>query len=125
MRWRVWVQVWRASAHLAGVRRMGCYGVRYRVHGEGPYRALDVAGDDGAEVRHPCRAAFVIVYPDRVLQCHLGRSLRASRFKVLLWVASVTVLCRALMRGSRWFLWCAAARLRAVWRAVLSAGRGA
>ena len=26
MRWRVWVQVWRASAHLAGVRRMGCGG---------------------------------------------------------------------------------------------------
>ena len=50
----------------------GCYGVRYRVHGEGPYRSLDVAGDDVVEVRHPCRSAFAIVYPERVLQCHFG-----------------------------------------------------
>ena len=55
----------------------------------------------------------------------LGRSLRASRFKVLLWVASVTVPGPALMPGSRWLWWCAAARLRAVWRAVLSARGGA
>ena len=54
-----------------------------------------------------------------------GRSSRASRFKVLLWVASVTVPGPALMRGSRWFWWCAAACLRAAWRAVLSAGGGA
>ena len=51
---------------------LGCYGVGYRVHREGPYRALDVAGDGGAEVRHPCRAAFAIVYPECVLQCHFG-----------------------------------------------------
>ena len=44
---------------------------------------------------------------------------------MLLWVASVTVAGPALMRGSRWFWWCAAARLRAVWRAVLSAEGGA
>ena len=49
---------------------MGC-GTAYTVH-EGPYCALDVAGDDGAEVRHPCRAAFAIVYPECVLQCHFG-----------------------------------------------------
>ena len=54
------------------VGALGRYGVRYRVHGEGLYRALDVAGDDGAEVRQPCRAAFAIVYPDCVLQCHFG-----------------------------------------------------
>ena len=148
MRWRVWVQAWHASAHLAGVGPMGCggralleggwshrqaldkvqrygvvavrrgqevglwvpgygaevytppvgrggqgllqsarawlralgvalgalgrYGVWYRIHGEGPYRALDVAGDDGAEVCQPCRAAFAIVYPECVLRCHFG-----------------------------------------------------
>ena len=44
---------------------------------------------------------------------------------MLLWVASVTVPGPALMRGSRSFWWCAAARLQAVWRAVLSAGGGA
>ena len=32
------------------VGSLGRYGVRYRVHGEGPHRALDAAGDDGAEV---------------------------------------------------------------------------
>ena len=47
-------------------------GVRYRVHGEGPYCALDVAGDDGAEVRHPCCAVSAIVYPECVLQRHFG-----------------------------------------------------
>ena len=44
---------------------------------------------------------------------------------MLLWVAPVTVPGPALMRGSRWFWWCAEARLRAVWRAVLLAGGGA
>ena len=46
------------------------YGVWYRIHGEGPYRELDVVEDDGAEVRQPCRAAFAIVYPECVLKCH-------------------------------------------------------
>ena len=39
-------------------------------------------------------------------------------------VASVMVLDPALMRGGRLFWWCAAARLQAAWRAVLSAGGG-
>ena len=39
-------------------------------NGEGPYRALAEAGDDGAEVCQPCRAAFAIVYPECVLQWH-------------------------------------------------------
>ena len=53
----------------------------------------------------------------------LGRSLRASRPKVLWWLASVTVPGPALIRGSRLFWCCAAARLRVAWRAVLSAWR--
>ena len=51
---------------------LGRYGVWYRVHGEGRYGALDVAGDDGAEVRQPCRATFAIVNPECVLLCHFG-----------------------------------------------------
>ena len=51
----------------------------------------------------------------------LGRSFRASRFMVLLRVASVTVPDPALMRRSRFFWCCAAARLRAALRAVLLA----
>ena len=62
---------WQRAPRVA-VGAWGCYGVRYRLHGEGPYRALDVAGDDVPEVRHPCRAAFAIVYPECVLQCHFG-----------------------------------------------------
>ena len=54
------------------VGALGRYGVRYRVHGEGPHRALDVVGDDGAEVSQSCGAAFAIVYPECVLQCHFG-----------------------------------------------------
>ena len=54
------------------VGALDCYGVRYRVHGEGPHRALDVAGDNGAEVRQSCRATFAIVCPECVLQCHFG-----------------------------------------------------
>ena len=53
----------------------GCIGLLWGAvprNGEGPHRALDVEGDDGAEVRHPCRAAFAIVYPECVLQCHFG-----------------------------------------------------
>ena len=54
-----------------------------------------------------------------------GGSLRASRLKVLFWVASEAVPGTALMRGSSLF-WCfPAARLRAAWRALLSAGGGA
>ena len=52
----------------------------------------------------------------------LGRSFWASRFMVLLWVASVTVPGPVVLRGSRLFWCCAAARLRAAWRAGLSAG---
>ena len=48
------------------------YGVRYRVQGEGSHRALYLTGDDGVEVRQPCCAPFAMVYPDRVLKCHLG-----------------------------------------------------
>ena len=44
---------------------------------------------------------------------------------MLLLVASVTMPGPALMRGARLFWCCAAAHLRAAWRAVLSAGRGA
>ena len=54
------------------VGALGRYGMRYRVHGEGPHRALDVAGDDGAEVRPSRRPAFAMVYPECVLQCHFG-----------------------------------------------------
>ena len=46
------------------VAALGRYGVRYRVHGEGPHHALGVAGDDGAEVRQSCRAALAMVYPE-------------------------------------------------------------
>ena len=49
------------------VGALGRYGVRYSVHGKGPHRGLDVAGDDGAEVRQLCRAALAIVYPECVL----------------------------------------------------------
>ena len=49
----------------------------------------------------------------------LGRSLQASRFKVFLWVASVTLPGPALMRGSRLF-WCsAAACLQVTWAGFL------
>ena len=64
---RAWL---RAPGVAVGAR--GRYGVRYSVHGEGPHRAPDVAGDDGAELRLSCRAAFAIVYPECVLQCHFG-----------------------------------------------------
>ena len=53
------------------VSALGRYGVWYRVYGERPHRALYVAGDDGAEVRQPCCAAFAIVYPECVLPGHL------------------------------------------------------
>ena len=64
----------RAWLHAPGiaVSALGRYGVWYRVYGEGPYSALYVAGDYGAEVRQRCCAAFAIVYPECVLQCHLG-----------------------------------------------------
>ena len=52
------------------VGALGRYQVRYCVHGEGPYRTLDVASNDGAEVRQPCHAAFARVYPECVLRCH-------------------------------------------------------
>ena len=55
---------------------MGC-GTAYMVKGP---TALYVAGDDGAEVRQPCCAAFAMVYPETIL----GRRLRASRLSVLL-----------------------------------------
>ena len=64
---RAWL---RAPGVAAGA--LGRYWVWYRVHGEDPYRALYVAGDDGAEIRQPCCAAFAIVYPECVLLCHLG-----------------------------------------------------
>ena len=64
---RAWL---RAPGVAVGALRR--YGVRYRVPGEGSHRALDVAADDGAEVRQSCRAAFAIVYPKCVLQCHFG-----------------------------------------------------
>ena len=54
------------------VAALGLYGVWYRVCGDRPHRALYVAGDDGAEVRQPCCAAFAIVYPECVLPGHLG-----------------------------------------------------
>ena len=62
---------WLRAPRIA-VGALGRYGVWYRVHGEGPYRALDVARHDGAEVRQPCHAAFARVYPECVLQCHFG-----------------------------------------------------
>ena len=54
------------------VGALGRHGVLYRVHGEGPYRVLDVAANDGAVVGQPCRAAFSIAYQECVLQCHHG-----------------------------------------------------
>ena len=45
----------------------GSYGLRHCVCGEGPYRALCVVGDDGAEVSQSCCAVFCIVYPEVVL----------------------------------------------------------
>ena len=64
---RAWL---RAPGVAVGALRR--YGMWYGVHGEGPYRTLDVAGDDGAEVRQPCRAVFAIVYPECVLPCHFA-----------------------------------------------------
>ena len=54
------------------VGALGQYGVWYRVYGEGCHCALYVAGDDGAEVRQPCYAALAMVYPECVVQGHLG-----------------------------------------------------
>ena len=70
--WQGLLQSARAWLRAPGVAlgALGRYGVWYCVHGEGPYRALAEAGDDGAEVRQPCRAAFAIVYPECVLQWH-------------------------------------------------------
>ena len=59
-------------ARGVAVGALGRYGVWNRVYGEGPYRALYVAGDGGADVRQPCCAAFTIVYPECVLQYLLG-----------------------------------------------------
>ena len=64
---RAWL---RATGGAVGA--LGHYGVWYRVYGEGSYRALYVAGDDGAEVRQLCCAAFAKVYPECILQRDLG-----------------------------------------------------
>ena len=54
------------------VGALGRYGVSYRLYGGGHYCALYVAWGDGAEVRQLCCAAFAMVYPECVLQSHLG-----------------------------------------------------
>ena len=51
----------------------GCYGWRHRVNGEGSHRALCVVGDDRAEVRQSCCAAFSMVYPESLWACACAR----------------------------------------------------
>ena len=64
---RAWVR-----APGVAVGALGRYGLWYRVYGEGSHRALYVAGDERAEVRQPCCAAFAMVDPECVLPGHLG-----------------------------------------------------
>ena len=108
------------------VGALGCYGVWYRVYMlKGPtarctWRGMMVQSSASRAVR------LSPWYIQSVSSSAIfERSLRASRFKMLLWVASVTVMGPVLMSGIRLF-WCGAAvRLRAAWRAVLSAEGGA
>ena len=103
---------------------LGRYGMRYRVYAESSYRALYVVGDDGAEDDRAVRLSPW--YTQSVSSSAiLRRSFQASRFMVLLLVVSVTLPAPVLVRGSRLFWCCAAARLRAAWRAVLLAVGGA